>query len=45
MTPPRMYIEGQNETKVCKESIQWYREIDDDQHRDTEREGNDVNSI
>jgi len=27
MTPPRMYVEGQNEIKVCRESIQLYREM------------------
>jgi hypothetical protein len=27
MTPPRMYVEGQNETKVCRESTQLYREM------------------
>ena len=27
MTAPRMYVEGQNETKVCRESTQLYREM------------------
>ena len=37
MTPPRMYVEGQNETRVCEERRRGNTIVernDDDQHRD-----------